>query len=146
MGDLMIASQGGAIWLWILSRPFGWWPTLKLTLGPRVRMYFAAGSAVFAPSRTATQAAGTRGELRVWCALRSAFWCSKHSTVAAITVGCSRVHHDAGTGCRAPRLLDLWQRTPQCCHRPALWSPHHDEKLRHRLAVESMELDVEQVE
>ena len=47
----MIASQGGAIWLWIVTRPFGWWPTLRLTLGPRVRMYIAAGSAAFAPSR-----------------------------------------------------------------------------------------------
>lgn len=62
MGDLMIASQGGAIWLWIVSRPFGWWPTLKMAFGPRVRMYLEAGTAVFVPSRTATKAAGTAGE------------------------------------------------------------------------------------
>ncbi len=62
VGDLMIASQGGAIWLWIVSRPFGWWPTLKMAFGPRVRMYLEAGTAVFVPSRTATKAAGTAGE------------------------------------------------------------------------------------
>jgi hypothetical protein len=46
----MVASQGGAIWLWIATRPFAWWPTLKLTLGPRVRIFLAAGAAAFVPS------------------------------------------------------------------------------------------------
>jgi hypothetical protein len=53
VGDLMIASQGGAIWLWILTRPFGWWPTLTMTVGPRVRIFLNAGAAAFVPSRGA---------------------------------------------------------------------------------------------
>ena len=56
MGDLMIASQGGAIWLWILTRPFGWWPTLTMTVGPRVRIFINAGAAAFVPSRSSRTA------------------------------------------------------------------------------------------
>ena len=51
VGNLMVASQGGAIWLWIATRPFAWWPTLRLTLGPRVRIFLAAGAAAFVPAR-----------------------------------------------------------------------------------------------
>lgn len=58
IGRLMIASQGGAIWLSIVTRPIGWWPTIRETIAPRLRLLLGGKAA---PPRAAagSQPAGT---------------------------------------------------------------------------------------
>ena len=116
----MVASQGGAIWLWILTRPFAWWPTLKLVLGPRVRIFIAAGAAVFvpissnaAPAEGATQIPWTCTELQT----------SEHSHTAKWKSGRPRANiklllNPANCQCRChPSMLNVQgsTRTSHTC-------------------------------